>query len=117
MIGDNIAIRLRAFAVAAIGCSRTISKNLAATHVARQLVRSASAGGANYEEARGAESRADFIHKIGVANKELREARYWLEVSKDAELLTGGQVEPLVREAGELIAILVASIRTARRGE
>jgi four helix bundle protein len=63
----------------------------AARHVMRQLVRAATAGGANYEEGRGAESRADFLHKLGIANKEVREALYWLQLTRDAELLVDSQ--------------------------
>lgn len=79
-------------------------------------MRAATGGGSNYEEARGAESRADFIHKVGVANKEMREALYWLRLVQDAEVVVGGeQLAALVREADELVAILTASIKTARQ--
>ena len=76
-------------------------------------MRAATGGGANYEEARGAESRADFIHKVSVATKELREALYWLELAQEAELLDVS-VEDLVREANELVAILTSSVKTAK---
>lgn len=72
-------------------------------------------GGANYEEARGAESRADFIHKVGIANKELREALYWLRLTEEAALVTDSDLAALIREADELVAILTASIRTAKQ--
>lgn len=71
----------------------------------------------NYEEARGAESRADFIHKVGVANKEVREALYWLRLAQDAALVVDGDLDALIREANELVAILTASIKTARQRE
>jgi len=87
----------------------------AAKHIGRQLVRAATGGGANYEEARGAESRADFIHKIGIANKELRETLYWLRLIEQAALVTEGELVVLIQEANELIAILTASIRTAKQ--
>jgi four helix bundle protein len=83
--------------------------------VARQLVRAATGGGANYEEARGAESRADFIHKVGIANKEVREALYWLRLVQDAELAADEQLAVLVQEADELVAILTSSIKTAKQ--
>jgi four helix bundle protein len=85
-----------------------------AKHVMRQLVRAATGGGANYEEARGAESRADFIHKVAVANKELREALYWLRLAQDSDLVDAS-LGPLVQEADELIAILTTSIKTAKQ--
>lgn len=78
-------------------------------------MRSATGGGANYEEARGAESRADFIHKIGIANKELRETLYWLPLVQDTAVAAPRELATLIGEADELIAILTASIRTAKQ--
>jgi four helix bundle protein len=117
MKGENIATRLRTFAAGAVGLCRRMPHEPEARHVARQLVRAATGGGANYEEARGAESRADFIHKVGIANKELREALYWLQLARDAALSRDRELEPLIGEANELIAILTASIRTAKERE
>jgi four helix bundle protein len=79
-------------------------------------MRSATAGGANYEEARSAESRADFAHKVSVAAKELRESLYWLNLIWKAQLMPSGPLNELAREAHELIAILTASAKTARAG-
>ena len=113
MRGDNIAMRLRALAVQIIRIGRKLPKNdFAAKHIERQLVRSATAGGANYEEARGAES--DFIHKVGIANKEVRETVYWLRLIDEASLVEC-DVATQLREANELVAILTASIKTAKR--
>ena len=115
MKGENISIRLRHFAAQVVRLCRTLPDDPAAKHILRQLVRAATGGGSNYEEARGAESRADFVHKVGVANKEMREALYWLRLVQDAELVVGEQLAALVREADELVAILTASIKTARQ--
>jgi hypothetical protein len=76
-----------------------------------------SQSGANYEEARGAESRADFVHKVGLALKECRESVYWLKVTHRAELVKPALLEGLLQEAGELIAILAKSRSTAQRGD
>jgi len=86
----------------------------ASKHVAKQLWRAATGGGANYEEARGAESRADFVHKVRVATKELREAYYWLRVVQRSNWLSPGAADRLVDEVDQLVAILVASARTAK---
>src|SRR6476646_3239647 len=115
MKGVNISIRLRRFAAQVVRLCQTFPKGPAAKHIARQLVRAATGGGANYEEARGAESRADFIHKVGIANKELREALYWLRLTEAAALVTDSDLAALIREANELVAILTASIRTAKQ--
>jgi len=117
MKGENIAMRLRLFAAGAVRLCRRLPDDVAAKHITRQLVRAATGGGANYEEARGAESRADFIHKLGIANKEVREALYWLQLTKEAALVLDAELEALVREADELVAILTSSIRTAKARE
>ena len=72
------------------------------------------AAGAHYEEARGAESRADFVHKLGVALKELRETVHWLKLIDRAGLIPNRDLKTLIREGGELVAILTAAARTAR---
>ena len=113
MKGDDIAKRLRRLAGQVIKLCRTLPRDSTCRHVALQLVRAVSGGGSNYEEARGAESRADFIHKLSIATKELRESLYWLELAKEAELFTA-DIEPLVCEANELVAILTSSIKTAK---
>ena len=117
MKGENISIRLRRFAAQVIRLCQAFPKGPAAKHILVQLVRAATGGGSNYEQARGAESRADFIHKVGVANKEMREALYWLRLVQDAELAVSGDVDALAREADELVAILTASIKTAKQRE
>jgi four helix bundle protein len=86
----------------------------AAKHVAKQLWRAVTGGGSNYEEARGAESIADFVHKVRLATKELREALYWLRVIQRSQWLRHVEVDPLVGEVDQLVAILVVSSRTAR---
>ena len=113
MKGDDIAERLLTFAAAVVTRVGMLPASTAGRHVGSQLVRSATSAGANYEEARSAESRADFIHKILLAAKESRESRYWLDLARRANLLDD-DVEPLRREAGELAAILAASAKTAR---
>lgn len=114
MKGDDIAHRLLLFAVHVLQLVRTLQRDSIARHVGRQLMRSATAGGANYEEARSAESRADFAHKVGIAAKELGESRYWLRLAGEANLAAPNAAADLVAEAGELIAILSASARTAK---
>jgi len=86
----------------------------ACKHVAKQLWRAVTGGGANYEEARGAESRADFVHKVRVATKELREAYYWLRLVQRSSWLPPGAADRWVEEIDQLVAILVASARTAK---
>jgi four helix bundle protein len=112
-LGRNIAQRFAEFAAAVLRLSVRLPKDPTGRHIALQMVRSATGAGSNYEEARAAESRADFVHKAGVALKELREARYWVVlVQKTGWIET--DLGPIVSEANELCAILGASVRTAR---
>jgi four helix bundle protein len=111
--GNDIAERLLDLGVAALHAGRRLAQDSLSRHIGIQLVRSATSSGANYEEARSAESRADFIHKVSIAAKEVREASYWLRLALRADLAK--DLAPLIAEADELAAILTASARTARR--
>jgi four helix bundle protein len=114
--GSDIAERLLSFAVAVIRLTKRLPNDTAGRHVTSQILRSATSSGANYEEARAAESRDDFVHKIGVALKELRETLYWLALIQRSGW-TEVDLDPLIREAQELCAILGASRRTAKARE
>ncbi len=114
MKGDDIAGRLLGFAVSVLRLVGDLPQTYVGKHVSRQLTRSSTAGGANYEEARCAESRADFAHKCNVAGKEVRESIYWLRVIGEAGLSRNPKLEFLVREGNELTAILKASAKTAK---
>jgi four helix bundle protein len=87
----------------------------AGRHIADQSLRSATSIGANVHEARGAESRADFIHKMQIALKEARETYYWLSLIEKGSLVGGESVSVLVKECDELAAILARSAMTARK--
>ena len=112
--GADISERLLELGAQVLALATTLPKDVTGRHVMAQLIRSSTSGGANYEEARCAESRADFIHKIGVAAKELRETIYWLRLIQKVSLTTA-DLDSLIRKTSELVAILVASSRTARR--
>ncbi len=72
----------------------------------------------NYGEARDAESRADFIHKMKVSLKELRETKVWLLITRKANLiLPASKLEPLIDESNQLISIFVASVKTAKQNK
>lgn len=114
MKGDDIALRLLRFAVQVLNLAKRLPRDFSGRHVGKQLVRAATSGGANYEEARSAESRADFAHKLSIAAKELRESYYWLRLSAEAKLAAANVADPLANEASELVAILSKSAKTAR---
>jgi four helix bundle protein len=113
MKGDDIAVRLVALAVRVVKIVDALPDTPAGKHVAGQLLRSGTSPGANYEEARGAESRRDFVHKVGVALKELQETRYWLRVVAGANLASRSALQEVLPEVDALCRILGTSKRTA----
>jgi len=113
MKGDDIAARLVALAVSVVKIVDALPDTLAGRHVAGQLLRSGTSPGANYEEARGAESRRDFLHKVGIALKELQETRYWLHVVAGANLAPTKTLQEVLPEVEALCRILGTSKRTA----
>ncbi len=88
-----------------------------ARHVAGQLVRSGTSPAANDAEACAAESKRDFIHKLGIALKELREARSWIKLILKSELLPAGRISPLRDEVEQLCNIIGKSIVTAKANQ
>src|SRR5262249_54466886 len=112
--GDDISARMLDAVEAVRRILPALQESAAAKHVASQLWRAATGAGANYEEARSAESSADFLHKLRVATKELREALYWLRVVQRSDWIPDGSLDELADEFDELIAILVVSARTAK---
>lgn len=108
--------RLIAFAVQIMGIVEALPGTRVGNHVAGQLLRSGTSPAPNYGEAEGAESRSDFIHKMKVGLKELRETRVWLLIIQRKGLVEqAAAVEAAIKECNELTAIFVASIATAER--
>ena len=115
MKGDELADRLLDFAVRIMTLSAGLKKTQAGRHVAGQIVKAGTSVGAHYEEARGAESRSDFVHKLGIALKECRETRYWLRVIDRGKLTLAEFTLDLLAEADALCAILGQCILTSKR--
>jgi four helix bundle protein len=88
-----------------------------ANHIGGQLTRSSSSGALNYGEAQSAESTNDFVHKLKVVLKELRESRVCLKIIVRKPLLPSSAVQPILAECNELIAIFLKSIETANRNK
>jgi four helix bundle protein len=105
--------RLLEYAARIIRLVETLPRNRAGNHIAAQLLRCGTSPLPNHGEAQAAESRRDFIHKMRICHKELRETRRWLRLVQRVPLLQGKLVQPLVDESEELIRIFAASLRTA----
>jgi len=107
--------RLLEYASSIIRLTDTLPRTRAGGHVADQLLRSGTSPLSNHGEAQAAESSDDFIHKLSIGLKELKESRRWLRLSIKAQLIKDSTfVVPLLEETEELIRIFAASIRTAR---
>jgi len=106
--------RLLDFAADCLKLGGRLARSTPGRYVAGQLMRSSASAGANYMEARGAESRADFIHKLQLALKEAKESQYWLASVCRAGLVDSAVAAPLVSEAGALVRILAKSVVTAK---
>ncbi|MBK5213542.1 MAG: four helix bundle protein [Flavobacteriaceae bacterium] len=107
--------RLIGFAILCIKLFTKIEYNYALDHLSKQLIRSATGAALNYREVQGAESAKDFIHKMGIVLKELKESRVNLKIQIGAELLKDiEKAEQSLKECEELIAIFAKSIQTAK---
>ena len=111
----DLSERLLEFAASSIKLTVKLKRTAVGRYIASQLMRAASSSGANYEEACGAESKADFIHKMQLVLKELRESLYWLKLLKRTDLIPVKELQPLLDEADELIKVVAKSVVTAKR--
>lgn len=107
--------RMKQFGLAIIRLAEKLPGGRIAGIIAAQMVKSGTSAGANYRAACRARSRADFVSKMGIVEEELDETLYWLEVSLAAGFLSRSDIDGSLREGNELLAIVVSSIRTAKR--
>jgi four helix bundle protein len=110
----DLSDRLLDFAVNVVALAPRLQRSATGRFMVGQLVRSASSAGANFQEACGAESRADFAHKMQVVLKELRETEYWMKLVTRAKLLPADLLSKPLAEVDELIRIVVKSVVTAK---
>ena len=113
----NLEDRLVDFAVRVVNVVEALPDSKAGNHIARQLVRSGTSPAPNYGEAQSAESRRDFVHKMKIALKELRETHIWLKIIERKSLCEPQRMPEILRECDELIAIFVKSVKTAQDGK
>ena len=115
MTPEELSNRLLAYAAKIIEITEALPDTRSGRHVAGQLLRCGTSPAPNYEEACAAESTRDFIHKLGIALKELRESRVWLKLVIRAKLLAETLITPALNEASELCNIIGKSIVTAKQ--
>ena len=107
--------RTKAFALRILKLVDALPKTTAGRALASQIVRSGTSVAANYRAACRAKSPADFIAKMGIVEEEADETLFWLELLEESGLVAAAKLSAIKLEANELIAITVASIKTARR--
>jgi four helix bundle protein len=105
--------RTHRFALRVLKLAEALPRTRTGQTIAGQIMRSGSSVAANYRSLCRAKSRADFINKTSIIEEEADETAFWLETIQAAGLLANQRVQPLLNEANELIAIIVASRRTA----
>ncbi len=106
--------RLINFSVRMIQVAEALPDTKTGNHIRGQLLHCGTSPSPNYAEAQSAESRADFIHKIKIVLKELRETKVWLLLILRASLIKpSSRLQPLIQECDELISIFVQSVKTA----
>jgi len=114
MSTEDFRRRTFQFGIRVIRLTESLLKTDAARVIGKQLLRCATAVGANYRAAARARSRADFIAKMGIVEEECDETLYWLEMLIELRLINADRSKELRTEGNEILAIVVASIRTAR---
>ena len=112
---DELEDRLIDFAVRIVKLSASLPRTPAGKHIAGQILRSGTSPAPNYGEARGAESHADFVHKVRIVLKELNETKIWLRVIERSEMLKKELMVDIVGENKELCRIFTSTLKTARK--
>lgn len=107
--------RLVEFASRVIDLVEALPKKAAAKHLGSQLLRSGTSPALNYGEARGAESPSDFVHKLRICLKELRETFICLKIIEKRNWFVESRLLPILTENDELISIFVSSVRTTTK--
>ena len=111
---EELKERTKAYALRVIRLVESLPNDRTSNVIARQLLRCATSVGANYRAACRAKSKADFVAKMGIVEEETDESLYWMELLMDSGIIGASRLTELMNEGNEILAITVASIRTAR---
>ena len=115
MTPKELKDRTKRFAVDIINLCRELPTTIDGKTVGHQMIRSGTSVGANYRASCRARSRAEWVARLGVVEEEADETLFWLEVAVEAKLISGNRAQLLLKEADELTAIFVSSLKTAKR--
>jgi four helix bundle protein len=114
---DDLKLRTKQFALRVLKLVDALPQTHAGRVIAGQLGRSGTSVGANYRAACRARSRAEFVAKLGLVEEEADESAFWMELAVESGLVSEKSTTALLEEAGELTAIVVASIKSARANQ
>ncbi len=114
---NQLSERVLDYGVEIVRLTMKLGKMSAGKHIANQLLRSGTSIGSNYEEACSAQSRADFIHKLQIVLKEIRESLYWLRLIQKSEILNTQGLNKIINETNQLSNIIAKSIITAKKNK
>ncbi len=117
MTSKELADRFMAFSLSVYRLEKQMIKTFSGRHVYRQLFRSATSCGANYQEAIGAESKRDFAHKLQIVLKEIREVDFWIGFMQHSKMVNSDDANLLVlkKESDELISIVTKTLITLKK--
>lgn len=114
---DDLQDRLIDLAVRIINLTNRLPRTPAGRHVAGQILKSGTSPAPNYGEARGAESQADFVHKLRIALKELNETSIWLQIIRKSGMIKPELLADIIEENQQLSRIIASSIKTASKAK
>jgi len=115
MPGEELKGRTKQFALRVIRLANALPKSPEGRVIQRQLLRSGTSVGANYRAAKRVRSMADSISKMGIVEEETDESMYWMELIEESGLMDENRISDLYKEADEILSMVVASIRTAKK--
>lgn len=116
-ISGPLRSRTKAFSLRVIRLVESLPKGRTADHIAGQLLRCGTSVGANYRAACRGRSAAEFRAKLGVVEEEGDESVFWMELLIDAKLVKEERLKDLMKEANEIVAMVVSSIKTSKRSK
>jgi four helix bundle protein len=117
MTPEDMKMRTKTYALRVIRVVQALPRSDVARELGNQLLRAGTSVGANYRAACRGKSRADFINKLKIVEEECDESLFWMELLVESELVPAPRLAPLQQEGSEILAIVVASLRTTRSRE
>jgi four helix bundle protein len=114
MTREEMKVRTKVYANRVVKLCSALPENWIARTLGKQLLRSGTSVGANYRAVCRAKSNLDFINKLRIVEEECDESLFWMELLVDNNLVKAGRLDGLMKEADELLAIVVSSVKTAR---